>query len=329
MADLTTKYMGLELSNPIVAASSGLTGTIEGVLHCAQAGVGAIVLKSIFEEQIISEVEGLYPVDHQSLAHPEAYDYIKAYGRDHAVDRYLTLIEQSKAKTKLPIIASIHCETAGAWTEFAAKVEDVGADALELNVYLPPTQLVQSAADLERVYHDVVQVVKKTVKIPVSLKVGWHFTALAGFLSTLGQKVDALVIFNRFQRMDIDIDKVALISGSASSKESELQEILRWTSILSGRISADLAATTGIHSGVGVIKALLAGATVAQIATALYRHGFGHVSEMLNEVVDWMEAHGYNSVDEFRGILSRAKTNTPDAYERVQFMKLSVSTDPK
>lgn len=327
MADLRTSYLGLELANPILVASSGMTGSIDGVRRCADAGAGAVVLKSIFEEQIAHEVEGLYPPGDPAMVHPEAYDYITAYGRDHAVDHYLNLVEQSRALAGIPVIASIHCVSAGAWTEFAARIEDAGAHALELNVYLPPTRMTQTAAELETTYFEIARSVKRRVGIPVSLKVGSHFTALAGFLSGLSREADGLVLFNRYHRMDFDIDRVEIIGGAIHSLEHEMQVPLRWISILAGHVHGDLAATTGFHDGAAVVKALLAGASTVQVASALYRHGLGHLGRMRDELAAWMDAHGFARIDEFKGMLSRARTRTPDAYERVQFMKTSVGIE--
>lgn len=327
MADLRTRYLGLELANPIVVASSGLTGSVEGVRRCAEAGAGAVVLKSIFEEQIAHEVEGLYPSGDPAMIHPEAYDYITAYGREHAVDHYLTLIEQARAAVSIPVIASIHCVSAGAWTEFAGRVQEAGAQALELNVYLPPTRLTQTAAELETTYFAIARAVKRNVRIPVALKVGSHFTALAGFLAGLSREADGLVLFNRYHRMDFDIDRLEVVGGAIHSTEHEMQVPLRWISILAGHVHGDLSATTGVHDGAAVIKALLAGASAVQVASALYRHGLGHLGGMRDELAAWMDAHGFTRIDDFKGLLSRARSRTPDAYERVQFMKTSVGIE--
>lgn len=327
MADLRTRYLGLDLSNPIVVASSSLTGSVEAVRHCADAGAGAVVLKSIFEEQIAHEVEGLYPSDDPSMVHPEAYDYITAYGREHAVEHYLGLIEGARSAVDIPVIASIHCVSAGGWTEFAGRVQEAGAQALELNVYLPPTRLTQTAQELESTYFEIARAVKRQVRIPVALKVGFHFTALAGFLAGLSREVDGLVLFNRYHRLDFDIDRLEVVSGAVHSAGLEVQVPLRWISILAGHVHGDLAATTGVHDGASVVKALLAGASAVQVASALYRNGLGHLGRMRDEVETWMDAHGFTRIDDFKGRLSRVRSHTPDAYERVQFMKTSVGIE--
>ncbi len=327
MADLRTRYLGLDLANPIVVASSGLTGSVEAVRRCAEAGAGAVVLKSIFEEQITHEVEGLYPPNDPGMVHPEAYDYITHYGREHAVEQYLGLIEGARAVVAIPVIASIHCVSAGGWTDFAGRVEQAGAQALELNVYLPPTQMTQTADRLETTYFDIAREVKRHIRIPVALKVGSHFTAMAGFLAGLSREVDGLVLFNRYHRMDFDIDRLEITSGAIHSVGLEAQVPLQWISILAGHVHGDLAATTGIHDGAAVVKALLAGASAVQVASVLYRNGVGHLARMRDDLAGWMDDHKFARIDDFKGLLSRARSHTPDAYERVQFMKTSVGIE--
>ena len=322
MADLTTKYMGLDLKNPIIAGSSGLTASVEKVKECAAAGAGAVVLKSIFEEQITAAVESIREASGSSYWHPEAEQYIREYGRHHAAEAYVDLIKGVKDAVDIPVIASVHCVSAGGWTEFVHKVELAGADGLELNVYVLPSDPRRDGRENEQVYFDVIEAVKGASSLPLALKIGSAFSSLsrtAVELSTTA--LDALVLFNRFYRFDFDIDGLKLVPGSYISSPEEIAKPLRWVSILSGQVECDIAATTGVHDGVGVVKQLLAGATAVQVCSTLYMNGVGHLESMLSELADWMSRHGYSSLDEFRGKMSQDVSEDPAAYERVQFMK--------
>ena len=314
--------MGLELKNPVIVGSSGLTATVEKVKECADAGAGAVVLKSIFEEQILAEVADIRKASGDSYWHPEAEQYIREYGRHHAAEAYVDLIKAAKAAVDIPVIASVHCVSAGAWTEFANKVELAGADGLELNVYVLPSDPKRDGKQNEQVYFDVAEAVRAVSKIPMALKIGSSFSSISEVAVRLGKtSVDALVLFNRFFRFDFDIEELELVPAAFISDPAEMTVPLRWVSILSGRVDCDLAATTGVHDGAGVVKQLLAGASAIQVCSALYKNGVGYVGSILSELTDWMERHGYSSVGEFRGKMSQDASSDPAAYERVQFMK--------
>ncbi len=328
MADLSTTYMGLSLRNPVIVGSSGLTGTVENVRKADEAGAGAIVLKSIFEEQIESQVAGLMESSEPALWHPEAAEYINRYGRENAVSEYLELISKVKDAVSVPIIGSIHCVTAGAWTDFAKRVEQAGADALELNVFVLPSDPRRSGQENEKVYFDIAEAVAGKVSIPVALKIGFYFSGLTQMITRLSRTpVSALVLFNRFYRLDFDIEKQRIVPGDRLSTPQETELPLRWISILSGTVSCDLAATTGVHDAEGVVKHLLAGAKAVQVCSAFYRHGIEYVDNLLGGVTDWMDRHGYDSIEAFRGRMSQEKSGNPAAYERVQFMKFSVGIE--
>ena len=322
MADLSTKYMGLDLKNPVIAGSSGLTATVEKVKECAAAGAGAVVLKSIFEEQIVAEVAGIKAASGSSYWHPEAEQYIQEYGRHHAAESYVDLIKGVKDAVDVPVIASVHCVSAGAWIEFTHKVELAGADGLELNVYVLPSDPKRDGRQNEQVYFDVVNAVKSVSSLPLALKIGSSFSSLSRTAVDLSRTtLDALVLFNRFYRFDFDIEKLKLVPAPYLSSPDEMTRPLRWISILAGQVECDLAATTGVHDGAGVVKQLLAGAAAVQVCSALYKHGIGHLGSMLAELTDWMDRHGYSSLDDFRGKMSQDSSKDPAAYERVQFMK--------
>ncbi len=326
MADLSTKYLGLDLPNPIIVSSSGLTNTLDGVVKCA--GAGAVVLKSIFEEQILAESARLADSSGATYWHTEAADYIRDYGRENAVDYYEDLIRGAKSETSIPVIASVHCVSAGRWTEFASRFEAAGADALELNVYIfPADPLRQTARENEQAYLDVVRAVKKHVGLPVAVKLGSSFSSLPEMalkLMTVG--VDGLVLFNRFYPFDLDIEKMKVSPGAPLSTPAEISTSLRWVSILSGLTTCDIAASTGVHDGAAVVKQLLAGADAVEVCSVLYQKGVDHVATMVSEVGDWMSRHGHASVADFRGKMRQEMSSNPAAHERVQFMK---STTPR
>lgn len=324
MADLETTYMGLRLRNPVVAGSSGLTSSLDGVRRCAEAGAGAVVLKSIFEEEIEAEsaraVGGGEAVGYEL----EASEYLARYGREEAAAHYLELIREAKRAVSIPVIASVHCVTAGGWTDFAARVEEAGADGLELNVFVLPADPERSGEENEKVHFDVARAVTRRVKIPVALKIGPHFSGLAQTLIRLSRSgVRGLVLFNRPFPIDFDLDTLELVPGVIYSTGAEMQLPLRWISILSGRVLCDLAASTGVYDGAAVVKQLLAGAAAVQVCSTLYRHGIPHLGEMVREVGEWMERKGFERVAQFRGALAQKHVTNPAAYERVQFMKSS------
>lgn len=325
--DLSTRFMGLSMPNPIVAGASGLTATKAGVIQLAKAGAGAVVLRSIFEEQIAAQVEELVAQSGEAV-HPEAADYIRRYGRDGAVGQYLTLIRESKKEVPIPIIASVHCVSAGAWTEFAREIEQAGADALELNVNVLTSDTRLTGPQMEQVYFDVATAVRKVVRIPVALKVGYHFSGMASLLTRLSRTgIAGLTLFNRSFQPDFDIEKLELVPASHLSGPGDYLQPLRWVSILSGVAGCDLAASTGVHEGKTAIKMLLAGATAVQAVSGLYLHGPEQIGAMLAELRGWMERHGFERLSDFRGRLSQAASANPAVYERVQFMKTSVGAE--
>ena len=325
MADLSTKYMGLDLRNPIVAASSGLTKSVEGVVRLAEAGAGAVVLKSIFEEQIVAGVSDLVEKSEDSFWHPEAADYIIQYGMENAVDRTLDLVREAKEKTDIPILASVHCVSPGGWVEFAGRLEKAGADGLELNVFLLPSDPRRDGRANEKAHYDILDEVKKAVSIPVSLKIGRFFSGFAGAVREMADRgADGVVLFNRFASIDIDTEEMKVVRGAPMSEPGEIAETLRWIAILSGAVPCDIAASTGVHDGAAAVKTLLAGAAAAQVCTALYRNGPEHIGTMLREIEAWMDRRGFSKVEEFRGKLRPCDMDRAAAYERVQFMKTSV-----
>ena len=322
MANLTTKYMGFELKNPIIVGSSGLTNSIDNLKLAEKNGASAVVLKSLFEEQIKNEAAKTMSLNEDNMAYPEAQDYISNYTRDNDVDNYLKLIKEAKSSLSIPVFASINCVTSFEWIDFARKIEEAGADALELNVFILPSDPKKTANDNEAVYFEIVEKIKKEIKIPISLKLSYYFGGLANTLLKLSWTgIDGMVLFNRFFSPDIDIDKFKITPTNVFSTPDELATSLRWVAMLSDRLHCDIAASTGVHDGSAVIKQLLAGAKAIQISSVLYKKGFEQIKDILQEIEEWMEKHEFKSTDDFIGKMSLKETDNPAAYERVQFMK--------
>ncbi len=322
MVNLETTYMGLKLKNPVIVGSSGLTNSVENIIEIEKNGAAAVVLKSLFEEQINYAANKTFMQDESANLYPEAEDYIRNYTRQNDVSKYLDLIKKAKAAVQIPIIASINCKSGDEWISFAKSMEDAGADALELNVFVLPSDPDKSSEDNEKVYFQIVEEVLKTVNIPVALKISHYFSSLAGTVTKLSWTgIKGLVLFNRFFSPDIDIENFEIKTSNVFSTPSELSISLRWIAMLSSSVKCDLAASTGVHDGKALIKELLAGAKAVQIASVLYKKGFKEIGSMLEELENWMERKNFISLDQFVGKMSVEKAKNPAAFERVQFMK--------
>lgn len=319
MAELNVKYLGLSLRNPIIVSSSGLTDSVKKIVEAEKAGAGAVVLKSLFEEQLSFEA-GQYQGNSD---YPEADDYIRNYTRDNSVDQYLALIEEAKAAVNIPVIASVNCVSAKDWLDFARKIEAAGADALEINVFFLPTNKDQSSAQQEELYSDLAEQLKKIIHIPLSFKLGRQFSNLLNLVDRMyNRRVNGVVLFNRFYEPDIDIKELKLVPSEVFSSPPEIRQTLRWVGILSNSVEhIDIAASTGVHDGKSVIKLLLAGATAVQVCSVLYKNGIGYISSMISELGTWMDQHGFKSIEDFKGKLSYRNIPDPSLYERSQFMK--------
>lgn len=319
MVDFTTEYMGIKLKNPIIVGSCGLTSSVTSIQKLEANGAAAVVLKSLFEEQILMEVDSLK--SDQSI-HAEELDYIKGYTRQHNLDEYLNLVSEAKKKTSIPIIASINCASVDEWTAFAKRLQDAGADGLELNMYIMPGDIKQTSADIEQIYFDILKEVKKHISIPIAVKLGFYFTGLANMIFNLSiREASAIVMFNRFHRPDIDLKKMEMTSADIFSSPEENVLPLRWIGMLSNDVECDLAATTGIHDGQTVIKNLLAGASAVQIATIVYKKGPEYIGEMLGQMEEWMNGKKYSSIQDIIGKLNHKNVKDPTMYERSQFMR--------
>lgn len=319
--DLSVNYMGLKLKNPIIVGSSGLTNSVEKIRDLERQGAGAIVLKSLFEEQILMEQEKSY--DQNDFDYPEAMDYMKAYAAEYSYADFIQLIRGAKAAVDIPIIASVNCVSLGKWTDFAKKIEDAGADALELNISLLPSDMYKTSAQNEKTYFDIIEVVREQINIPIALKMSHYSAGLAHLITQLSftKMVDAFVLFNRYYAPDININDFSITSAGVLSRPENISDSLRWVVLLSGKIKTPIAASTGVHEGEDVIKQLLAGATAVQVVSSLYKHGTSHLKGMLKDVESWMVEKGYETIEDFRGQISYEKFNEPEAFERIQFMK--------
>ncbi|MDP3462300.1 MAG: dihydroorotate dehydrogenase-like protein [Bacteroidales bacterium] len=322
MIDLSCTYLGLQLKSPVIAASSGFTDTVQKIVQLEKHGAGAVVLKSIFEEEITHEYDKTLRDEAENTGREEFLDYLDVRIRQENLTKYLKLIQDAKAAVSIPVIASINCQSSFEWTSFAREIEKAGADALELNVFILPSNLNISDGETEKLYFEIVKFVKEKVNIPIVLKISFYFSNLGQVIRDLSfSGIKGLVLFNRFYSPDFDIDSLEVSSANVLSYPGEISMPLRWIGMMSGRVGCDLSASTGVADGKSAIKLLLAGASTVQLASALYRHGIGYMEVVHQELRDWMEQHGFNRIDDFRGKLSQSRYENPSVFERVQFMK--------
>ncbi len=324
MADLGSTYLGIELRNPILVASCKLTATLDGIRACEQAGAGGVVVKSLFEEQILADIRQATEAA-DFVAHAEAEDYFAGMGKHHYMNEYFSVIEEAKKHVQIPVIGSVNCASAGTWIEYAQRFQDSGADALELNTFLLPSDADRTSQELEHVYLDIAREVTTRVSIPVAMKIGSHFSGMANVIRSLSRTaLSGLVLFNRFYRPDLDIDHLSLKMAPIFSSPEEMSIPLHWVALMSGEIDCDLAATTGIHDASGAIKQLLAGAKAAQLCTVLYRKGLGCIRPIIDEIETWMTSHSFSRIQDFCGILSQERSKQPQTYERSQYIQALV-----
>ena len=339
MTELQTSYLGLQLKNPLIAGSCGLTNTIHNIREIANHGAGAVVVKSVFEEQINVDTHKVIKSEEGNMKtftrapsnllgrrvhdYDEAYDYIYDFAKTHTLNKYLDFLREAKKSVDIPVIASINCVSNNDWQSFSKRIEETGVDALELNIYILPSDWRRNSEDNEKIYFDIINEVKNYINLPLSVKIGFYFSSLAQSVQKLSNSgIKGVVLFNRPYNTDIDIDRIEVSHGSIYSNESEYNHTLRWVSILSGHLGCDISASTGVHTWEAFVKQLLAGATTVQIASALYTEGFGVIPTIIDETKAWMSKHGFDNIDDFRGKLSKSKLENPAAIERVQFMKL-------
>jgi dihydroorotate dehydrogenase (fumarate) len=322
--DLSTKYLGMTLKSPLVASASPLSEDIASIKKLEDAGVGAVVLYSLFEEQIrLEQEEYNFHTTQGTEAFAESLSYFPEV-EDYKLgpELYLEHIQKAKSAVDVPIIASLNGSSLGGWTDYAKEIEGAGADALELNIYNIPTDPGMTGADIEQQYVEILKAVKSAVKMPVALKLSPFFSNFSNMAKQFDQAgANALVLFNRFYQPDIDLDEYEVTPNLLLSQSSAMRLPMRWIAILKDNIKADLAATSGIHTGTDVIKMLLVGANVTMLCSSLLKHGIGHVKNIEDHMKQWMRENEYKSVNELQGSMSQKKTADPSSFERAQYMK--------
>lgn len=330
MVDLKTHYLGLELKNPLVASASPLSKKVDGIRRLEDAGVSAVVMYSLFEEQIVHESLALdHYLTRGSDSFAEALTYFPDLGRYNVgPEGYLDLIRKAKESVSIPIIGSLNGVSSGGWIEYARLIQEAGADALELNLYYLPTDPALTAEELEANYITLVADIRRQIRIPLAVKLSPFFTALPNFAHKLAQAgANGLVLFNRFYQPDFDIETLEVVPSLVLSTSEELRLPLRWIAILYGRVAVDMALSSGVHTGQDVIKALMAGAKVAMTTSALLKHGVKRASEILQEMQEWMETFEYQSVQQMIGSMSQQAVAEPAAFERANYMKALLTYD--
>jgi dihydroorotate dehydrogenase (fumarate) len=323
MANLTTRFFGLDLKTPIIIGSSGLSDSVEKIKHLAENGAGAIVLKSVFEEEIYNEYQSEFDkqaIDHHNLEYLDYFDYEIKNDR---IKHYLELIQGAKKEgIDIPLIASINCSSGSDWTFFARKLAEAGTDALELNLFVLPSDIDRSAQQIRDYYFTTINKVIDEVKIPVTIKLSPYFSDLSKMIQDLSEtRLSGITLFNRFYNIDIDIENKELVPAKILSYPFEYLQSLRWIGIMSGRVECDLAASTGVHDYETAIKMLMAGANAVQIVSGVYKHDYEFIKEMIVDIAKWMDDHDIASITELIGSANSSHVKNPAQYERVQFMK--------
>ncbi len=328
--DLSTRYLGLNLKNPVIASSSPLSETLDGIKLLEDSGASAIVMFSLFEEQIRRENENYdLLLDSGSDSFAESLNYFPHIDRTpKGPEHYLHLLAKAVAATDIPIIGSLNGVTNEGWIDYAKQIQDAGAHALELNIFFIPSDIDMTPGAVEQRYFDILQAVKSSVSIPVAIKLSPFFSSIGNMAKRLDQAgADGLVLFNRFYQPDIDLDRLQVDSRASLSTPEEIRLPLLWIAVLYGRIGASLAASRGVHSAAEIIKYLLAGADVVTVASALMKHGPQYLRVLLADLEQWLSARNYRSLDEVRGVMSRQHAANPAAFERVNYIKILESFD--
>ncbi len=319
MSTINTRYLGLELSSPVIAGSSNFTSKVESIIEAEAAGAGAVVLKSLFEEQIVSMAHSMSARE----SYPEADDYLQYYTRTNSVETYLDLVARARKSVKIPVIASINCFSPKGWTDFAVEIEKAGASALEVNIFFIPVDKHQSCNDAEAVYFKIIDNLRKKLQIPISVKIGLRFSNLLNFAWQMhNHGASGLVLFNRFYEPDFDINNLNVVPASVLSNPVEQRYVLRWVGMVSAQdTNMDISASTGVYTGEDAIKYILAGATTVQVCSALYKRGFTVITEINEAIRKWMDGKEFKNIGDFRGRLNYKNIENPSLFERSQFMK--------
>jgi dihydroorotate dehydrogenase (fumarate) len=330
--DLTTHYLGLELKHPVLASASPLSKTVSGVKRLEDGGAAAVVLLSLFEEQIAHDSLALdYYLSAGTESYNEALSYFpEASSYEVGPDKYLDLISGAKSSCSIPIIASLNGISHGGWTSYAALMEQAGADAIELNMYYLPTNVNITGAEIEQRYLDTLASVLASVKIPVAVKLSPYFSSTANMASQLAREgARGLVLFNRFYQPDFDLANLEVVPGLELSRSYDMRLPLHWTAILYGHVPVDISVTSGVHTAQDVLKCMMAGASVVEMASELLHHGPNRVQEIVGDIRAWMEEYEYESIGQMQGSMSQLKCPDPSAFERANYMKVLQSYHPR
>lgn len=325
---LNSKYLGIDIKNPITPSASLLTEDLSNLKKIEDYGAGGVVLGSLFEEQIIEEEKALdFYLTQGTESFAEALSYFPSLGDyNTGPEEYLNLIRKAKESLSIPVIASLNGISKGGWIKYAKEMENAGADALELNIYFLPTRLDESSEKIENIYLDSVKSIKEKVKIPLAVKVSPYFSSFANMASRLKKAgADGLVLFNRFYQPDFDIDELEVKPHLELSSSSSLRLSLRWIAILYERIEIDFAATNGVHTPEDVVKAIMAGSSSVQVCAALYQNGLNYIKDLVEGLQNFGERKGYSSVDEMKGVLSQRKCPSPETFERANYIKTLIT----
>ncbi|NLX73781.1 MAG: dihydroorotate dehydrogenase-like protein [Bacteroidales bacterium] len=323
MTDLSTYYMGLPVHSPIVAASSALTASLAQIIELEKYGAGAVVLKSLFEEEIVVELDRRMNKMHaENYIYPETIEFYEDRDVDDILTGYLKLIFEAKKNLDIPVIASINCVTSGNWHYFAKYIQEAGADGLELNIFTLPADIATPGKDYEEAALKIVKDTMAEVFIPLSVKISPYYSGLANMISQFDQLgVKGVALFNRYFSPDFDMDELLMKPGPIYSDEGDYLNSLRWIALLSGKVGCDLYATNGIHDGLTVAKMIAAGAQGVQVASSLYKNGIAHISTLNRQLAEWMEKKEFGGLEQLRGILSHNNMENPAGLLRVQFMR--------
>ena len=320
--DTNTKYLGLELKSPIIVGSCGLTSDVDKMVQMEAAGAGAVILKSVFEEQIIYDIKRntheVAPIDNYG----DSYEYISMHVADDSLNKHFQMIREAKQRLSIPVIGSINCFSYENWITYAIKFQEAGCDALELNMAILPYETSLSADDVERTFNQVINALRKSISIPISIKVGTYFTDMAKQMQQLSwMGIQGVTVFNKSVQMDIDTESESLKNASWLSNSSEIYNTLRWVAILSKKMRCDMSASTGVYTSDDVVKMLLAGATTVQVVSCLYKNGIETLRQLGDGLKQWMQHKGYENISQFRGKLAVQPNDKASVAMRTQFMK--------
>ena len=320
--DTKTKYLGLELKTPIIVGSCGLTADVDKMVQMENAGAGAIVVKSVFEEQIIYDIKRNTHVVAPTDNYGDSYEYIAMHVADDSLEKHFSMIREAKQRLTIPVIGSVNCFSYENWLTYAKKFEEAGCDALELNMAILPYETSLSADDVERTFSQIINTLRKSISIPISIKVGTYFTDMAKQMQQLSwMGIQGVTMFNKNVQVDIDIEKETLTNASYLSNPEDIYNTLRWIAILSKKMRCDLSASTGVYTSDDVVKMLLAGATSVQVVSCLYKNGIESLRQLNEGLQRWMEKKGYDNIAKFRGKLAVQPTDKASVAMRTQFMK--------